>query len=292
MPTDASDGFVLTSDPVGSASWQPAGLSLPYSGSVSSAHLVPAFTVTNTYSSGPGGGAIQGVAQGDGVGVYGLGVGEGGGTGIGVYGKADGDGMMGWGVVGRSDVVGGGVGVYGFGSMLAGSFDGDVDVLGTLWKGGGGFKIDHPLDPENQHLYHSFVESPDMMNVYNGNVVLDDAGEALVELPDWFEALNRDFRYQLTCIGGFAPIYIAEKISGNAFTIAGGEPGMEVSWQVTGVRQDAFAENHRIPVEEDKPDDQRGKYLHPEDHGKPETLGVGYETRRRLSEMSGSWRDE
>jgi hypothetical protein len=151
-----------------------------------------------------------------------------------------------------------------------------LHVVGNISKGGGGFKIDHPLDHENKYLYHSFVESPDMMNVYNGNVVLDGNGEASVELAEWFEALNRDFRYQLTCVGGFAPIYVAEKISNNRFRIAGGQPGLEVSWQVTGIRQDAFAEKNRIPVEEDKPIDERGKYLHPEAFDLPETMGVSY----------------
>ena len=32
-------------------------------------------------------------------------------------------------------------------------------------KPGGSFKIDHPVDPACKYLYHSFVESPDMMNV-------------------------------------------------------------------------------------------------------------------------------
>ena len=60
------------------------------------------------------------------------------------------------------------------------------------------------LDPANKYLYHSFVESPDMMNVYNGNVVTDKRGMATVVLPEYFEALNSDFRYQLTVIGRFA----------------------------------------------------------------------------------------
>ncbi len=114
------------------------------------------------------------------------------------------------------------------------------------------FRIDHPLDPANMYLYHSSVESPDMMNVYNGNVLLDANGEAWVEMPDWFEALNRDFRYQLTCIGGFAPVYVAEEISGNRFRIAGGEAGMKISWLVTGIRHDAHAEANRTPVEQEK----------------------------------------
>jgi hypothetical protein len=157
-------------------------------------------------------------------------------------------------------------------------FSDDVDVDGTLTKNAGSFKIEHPLDPANKYLYHSFVESPDMMNVYNGNVVLDDGGEAEVTLPDWFEALNRDFRYQLTAIGAPGPnLHIARKITGNCFAIAGGTEGMEVSWQVTGIRQDAYANAHRIPIEEDKPDDEKGTYRHPELHGQPASKRVGYE---------------
>jgi len=157
----------------------------------------------------------------------------------------------------------------------AGQFFGNVNVTGTLSKGGGSFKIDHPLDPANKYLAHSFVESPDMMNVYNGNAVLDAAGEAVVTLPAYFEMLNRDFRYQLTAIGAPGPnLYIAEKISGNQFRIAGGTPGMEVSWQVTGIRQDAWAEENRIVVEQDKKPEARGFYLHPRLYGQPETRSM------------------
>jgi hypothetical protein len=151
----------------------------------------------------------------------------------------------------------------------AGFFFGNVEVVGSLSKGGGSFKIDHPLDPANKYLYHSFVESPDMMNIYNGNIVLDGNGEAIVQLPAWFETLNRDFRYQLTSIGGFAPVYIAQKVQNSTFKIAGGKAGMEVSWQVTGIRQDAWANAHRIPVEVDKPESERGLYLYPELYGAP-----------------------
>ena len=113
-------------------------------------------------------------------------------------------------------------------------------------------------------LSHSFVESPDMKNIYDGVVVLDKNGEAVVVLPDWFEALNRDFRYQLTCIGGYAPVYIAEEIKHNAFKIAGGTPGLKVSWQITGIRHDRWADENRIPVEEDKPAAEQGTYLYPQ----------------------------
>ncbi len=157
-----------------------------------------------------------------------------------------------------------------FQGTKAGRFIGNVAVEGTLTKYAGSFKIDHPLDPANKYLSHSFVESPDMMNIYNGNAIFDANGEAVVQLPNWFEALNKDFRYQLTCLGEFAPIYIAQKIQGNHFKIAGGKPGMEISWQVTGIRKDAYANAHRIPVEEDKTLSERGYYLHPELYGAPE----------------------
>jgi hypothetical protein len=141
---------------------------------------------------------------------------------------------------------------------------GNLSVTGTVSKGGGSFKIDHPLDPENKYLYHSFVESPDMMNIYNGVIRLDANGEAWVDMPNWFQALNRDFRYQLTSIGAPGPnLYIAEEVSGNRFKIAGGKPGMKVSWEVTGIRQDTFANKHRIPVEEVKPAEERGQLLVP-----------------------------
>lgn len=129
---------------------------------------------------------------------------------------------------------------------------GNAHVNGTLSKAAGSFKIDHPLHPDTKWLSHSFVESPDMMNVYNGNVTLDGAGKATVKLPDYFGALNHEFRYQLTCIGAHASVYVAATVTDNAFSIAGGTPGLEVSWQVTGIRQDAYAKEHPIVVEVEK----------------------------------------
>lgn len=160
------------------------------------------------------------------------------------------------------------------GSGYAGVFTGSVMISGPLSKPGGSFKIDHPLDPANQYLYHSFVESPDMKNIYDGVVVLDGQGSALVELPRWFETLNSDFRYTLTPLGEYSPLYVAQKIKGNKFKIGGGKPGQEVSWQVTGIRQDAWAKAHRIPVEETKPDAEKGTYIHPELFGQPPEKSV------------------
>jgi hypothetical protein len=168
---------------------------------------------------------------------------------------------------------------------------GNVNIKGSLSKGSGSFKIDHPLDPANKYLYHSFVESPDMMNVYNGNVVTDKHGVATVVLPDYFEALNREFRYQLTPIGQFAQAFVAQEISRNHFTIKTSKPGVKVSWQVTGVRHDAYAEANRIQVEVEKPREEQGRYLHPELFGAAPEQGVGYVAPSSLhpaGELSGS----
>jgi hypothetical protein len=153
---------------------------------------------------------------------------------------------------------------------------GNLAVNGDVSKNGGSFKIDHPLDPANKYLYHSFVESPDMMNVYNGNVVTNQRGLATVTLPDYFESLNRDFRYQLTVIGQFAQAIVAREVSGNRFTIKTNKPGVKVSWQVTGIRHDAYADANRIKVEVEKPPQEQGRYLHPELFGAPRERAIGY----------------
>lgn len=132
------------------------------------------------------------------------------------------------------------------------------------------FRIDHPLDPENRELWHSCVESPDMMNIYNGNATTDMLGYATIELPEWFEALNRDFRYQLTILddGESLPDFVAARVVAgvrdNRFRIKTSLPEVTVSWQVTGVRKDALAESNRIQVEVEKSSQTKGQYLHPE----------------------------
>ena len=158
---------------------------------------------------------------------------------------------------------------------FAGNFNGNVNVTGSITAGTKDFKIDHPLDPANKYLLHASVESSEMKDIYDGTVTLDGKGEAVVQLPTWFEAVNGNFRYQLTALGAPSPgMYIAQKISNNRFRIAGGMPGVEVSWQVTGVRQDAYAKAHPMVVEEEKNQHERGYYIHPELYGAPEEKGV------------------
>ncbi|MFN8471478.1 MAG: hypothetical protein U0822_04605 [Anaerolineae bacterium] len=210
------------------------------------------------------------VAGPDTAAIYGMSTGA---NGTGLYGVAS-NGPAAYGVWGTST------------SGYAGFFSGNVRVTGNLEKGGGSFKIDHPLDPANKYLSHSFVESPDMKNIYDGVVALDGSGEAVVTMPDWFDALNQDFRYQLTAIGAPGPnLYVAEEVHDNRFKIAGGKPGMKVSWQVTGTRHDAWANAHRIPVEEDKLGAEQGSYLHPELFGQPQTKSVEWATHPELMQQ-------
>ncbi len=197
----------------------------------------------------------------------------------GVYAKGgDGDGDGGFFVGGSADEEGGepagdgisavvGAGVVGL-PAYAGSFSGDVTVSGTLTAAVKNFRIDHPLDPSNKYLNHASIESSEMLNLYTGNAVLDTKGEADVALPGWFEAANSDFRYTLTSIGAPGPnLYIAQEISGGHFRIAGGHAGAKVSWQVSAVRQDAYAKAHPLVVEQAKAGRERGHFLHPELYG-------------------------
>lgn len=147
--------------------------------------------------------------------------------------------------------------------------NGNLNVMGQLSKGGGTFKIDHPLDPENKFLIHSFVESPEMLNIYSGNITTDEKGYATVQLPGYFEAANKDFRYQLTVIGSFAQSMIHKEVSNNAFVVRTSEPGIKVSWQVTGVRNDNYAKMNPIDAEQPKAVNEKGTYLHPEAYGLP-----------------------
>lgn len=244
---------------------------------------------------------VYGSAQGTfGTGVHGIATGT---VGNGVQGEASASGGKGIvGIASGSNGVGSegnafgsnGIGILGYAPSTgyAGYFNGNVYVAGTLTKSSGSFKIDHPIDPENRYLSHSFVESPDMKNIYDGVTVLDDKGEAWVELPEWFETLNRDFRYQLTAILAPGPsLYIAEEILNNRFKIAGGTPNMKISWMVTGIRKDPYANAHRIAVEKEKLANEKGLYLHPEAYGQPEEKGMNWvhdkDNRKWLANKNG-----
>jgi hypothetical protein len=295
--------------------WGDSGQSGPFGGggngvvgSSAGSSGVAGFTLADNpraagvYGAGPSvgiAGAVQGAssAPGDRVGVYGTasnglnmgGIGVAGisDTGVGVRGDSvSADGMVGFsstaaGVagIGAQNIgvfgVSNGTGVLGLGGAFGGYFIGDVHVSGSLSKAGGGFKIDHPLDPTNKYLQHSFVESPERKNIYDGIADCGPDSTVTVALPEWFESLNADFRYQLTPLGGPAPgLYIGAELKGNKFVIAGGSPGLRVSWQVTGVRRDAWATANLFKTEEEKSGKNRGRYLHPKEHGAAPEQGI------------------
>jgi hypothetical protein len=175
-------------------------------------------------------------------------------------------------------------------SGYAGYFIGDVDTTGGyLVNGTAELEIDHPLDPANKYLVHASVESSEMMNIYTGNITTDSQGHATVQLPEWFQVLNIDFRYQLTVIGQFAQAIISTEIENNRFEIRTSAPNVKVSWQVTGVRQDPYAKAHPLVVEQEKKARLRGFYTHPELYGAPPEKQIEWsrhpQMMKRIQEM-------
>ena len=150
--------------------------------------------------------------------------------------------------------------------------NGDFTVVGVK-----AFTMDHPLDPENKLLRHVAAESNEVINFYSGNVTTDASGKATVSLPDYFEAINKDFRYQLTVIGSFAQAIVSKEVSNNKFEIATNQPNVKVSWEVKGVRNDARMKKNPFSAVEEKSAAQKGKYWDPESHNQPESKGVSYD---------------
>lgn len=248
--------------------------------------------------------AVYGVSSGDGPGLksyctgagFGLHAANTAAPGLAIYAEADKGGTSdSSAIVGESNYAAG-VGVWGYGHRgvigitvsatgtavsgdaldtggYAGLFiDGDLAHTGT---GSKSFLIDHPVDPAGKYLLHACVESPDVKNVYDGIAVADSSGEALVELPVYFDALNRDFRYQLTALDAAAPrLHVKSRIASNRFVIAGAAPGQEVSWQVTGIRNDPAARLRPFVAERNKHGDDAGRYVCPRAYNQPREKGI------------------
>ncbi len=150
---------------------------------------------------------------------------------------------------------------------------GDFTALGVK-----AFTMDYPLDPTNKTLMHAAVESNEVLNSYSGNVVTDAAGKATISLPEYFEAINKDFRYQLTVVGGtFAQAMVSKEISNNKFEIATNQPNVKVSWEVKGVRNDARMKMNPFTAVQDKPAAEKGKYLDPKSYSQPASKGVSFD---------------
>ena len=207
-------------------------------------------------------------------GVYGLSNSP---SGTGVYGWATATTGGAWGVRARtSSSASDAYGVHG--EEPSGGAGHAVYAVGTLAATGTkSFQIDHPLRPETHYLNHFCAEGPEPYNIYRGTAVLDARGEAWVQLPDYFGAINRDPSYHLTPVGAPMPnLHVAVKVQNNRFKIAGGAPGKEVSWRIEAVRNDPWVQRYGYQTEQEKEDAIKGKYLHPELHGQPKERGIHY----------------
>jgi hypothetical protein len=209
-------------------------------------------------------------------------------SGTGVYGFANATSGFTNGVIGQTDSTSG-TGVYGLATATSGTtygvygesrspFGYAVYSKGNFAVNGNKeFQIDHPLHPETHFLNHFCTEGPDPMNAYSGVVVLDARGEAWVQLPDYFDRINRDPRYILTPVGAPMPnLHVAVKIQNNRFKIAGGVPGGEVSWRVEAIRNDRWVQEYGYQTEQEKSKDAQGKYLNPELYGQPKERSIFY----------------
>jgi hypothetical protein len=213
-------------------------------------------------------------------------------NGAGVYGYAQATTGTNFGVVGRSESPSG-RGVVGVAEASTGTNYGVLGRTNSSANGWGvfaggrlgasgtkSFQIDHPLRPETHFLNHFCIEAPEPYNLYRGTVTLDANGEAWVQLPDYFEAINRDASYHLTPIGAAMPnLHVAVEIQGNRFKIAGGAPFKKVSWEVKAVRNDPWVQQYGYQTEQEKPKEYQGLYLHPELYGQPKERGIFYMLR-------------
>jgi hypothetical protein len=148
----------------------------------------------------------------------------------------------------------------------AGYFVGNFTATGTKQ-----FQVDYPLDPENYYLTHFCTEGPEPYNAYKGSVILDEQGEAWVQLPDYFESINRDPTITLTPVGAPMPnLHVAVEVQGNRFKIAGGVPGKKVFWRVEAIRNDPWVQRYGYQTVQPKEGEHKGMYLHPELYGQPE----------------------
>lgn len=175
------------------------------------------------------------------------------GNGVGVAGKGF------YGVLGEDRYLGAQNGAYGIYS------NGALGATGVKT-----FRIDHPQDPDNKYLRHFSIESDEVLNVYRGTTTFDANGNATINLPTYFSAINRNVSYQLTPIGAYMPLYVKEKVSkNNQFVVSGGIAGKEVSWAVYAERNDLYMQKnpHQRAVEVDKRDHEKGHYLIPSLYG-------------------------
>jgi len=136
-----------------------------------------------------------------------------------------------------------------------------VSIVGSLSKGSGTFKIDHPLESkkDTHHLVHSFIEGPRVDLIYRGKATLVD-GAATINIDEsagmtegTFAALNRDVQCFTTNESGWD--LVKGKVEGNILTIISNNSNStdEISWMVIGERQDKHIKDTDWTDENGKP---------------------------------------
>jgi hypothetical protein len=205
--------------------------------------------------------------------------------GYGVWGESTNN--YGYGIYGTSPTGGGGAGVYGSGWAglygIGGTYGlycvGAAYVSGYLTKAGGGFTIDHPVDPENKFLVHGFVEAPVMTNVYRGKVTLDANGTAEITLPGYYDATNENGDVTCSPVGQAMPGLFPSEVVNGKFTLVGGVAGGKVNWTLLADRADKWAKENQPGTEVSKKEHEKGKFMHPHLFGHDDT--------RSLQHLSG-----
>lgn len=145
---------------------------------------------------------------------------------------------------------------------------GNLSCTGSLSKGSGSFRIEHPLPAkkETHQLVHSFIEGPKADLIYRGKIDLVD-GKAAVNIDTaatmtegTFEVLCREVQCFTTNETGWTPV--RGKVTGNILTIEAQDASCtdSISWMVVGERCDPHMmetewtdANGRVIVEPLKP---------------------------------------
>lgn len=216
-------------------------------------------SAVSSYFSSP---ALTASATGSGSGGIGISAGNGRPGGTGIFGGASNTTSANTGVWASSDSTANGANALYCGGRFTAT-------------GSKAFRIDHPFDPANKYLLHYCAEGQVPLNIYAGIVTTDEHGYADVKLPNYFEAINKDFRYTLTVIDksdDFVLAKVVDEVKDNAFRIRTSKPGVKVSWEVKGTRNDAWMRAYGAPDEMDKPDNEVGSYQNPELYGMPNDL--------------------
>ncbi|MCP4724000.1 MAG: hypothetical protein GY863_03135 [bacterium] len=105
-----------------------------------------------------------------------------------------------------------------------------------------------------------------MMNIYKGRAKLEN-GKITIDLPDYFDALNHPDTREivLTCVDGWSPLFLDGKIEKNKFTVKTtdiGDGTQEFSWVIYAVRNDDYAKENPIIVEEEKGKLEKGTRMY------------------------------